>query len=198
MTKPLWPELVVDVARLLRRDNIAELKRRPTDRPEGITVNETVIAAGLEVSTAEIPEQSEVQIHAELRPTMRGIDAAMQISSRWEGECRRCLDVVSEEISLNSTVSFLPDIDSHGQVSADEADAYPIVADRIDLGVVLREELMLSLPLSPLCGDECTGADPERFPTLAGKTDSEGGDDDDDDGIDPRWAGLSALTFDED
>lgn len=198
MTKPLWPELVVDVARLLRRDNIAELKRRPTDRPEGLTVDETVIAEGLEVSTAGIPDKSEVHIHAELRPTMSGVDAAIQVKSSWEGECRRCLDVVSQDIAIDKTVSFLPEADIDGPISADAADAYAIAHDRVDLGEVLREELMLSLPLSPLCSDDCIGADPERFISGDDVDDSETGDDDDDDGIDPRWAGLSALTFDED
>lgn len=196
MTKPLWPELVVDVARLLRRDNIAELKRRPTDRPEGITVDETVIAEGLEVSTAGIPDKSEVHIHAELRPTMSGVDAAIQVKSSWEGECRRCLDVVSQDIAIDKTVSFLPEADIDGPISADAADAYAITHDRVDLGDVLREELMLSLPLSPLCSEDCIGADPDRF--ISGDDVDGSETDDDDDGIDPRWAGLSALTFDED
>ena len=57
MTKPAnarWPELVIDVGRLIRRDNLADLKRRPADRPQAIEVAETVQASGLTVSTAAV------------------------------------------------------------------------------------------------------------------------------------------------
>ena len=52
---------------------------------------------------------------------------------------------------------------------------------------------MLSLPLSPLCEENCVGADPERFPTIV-----EDEALDEDIAIDPRWSVLSELTFDED
>ena len=65
----------------------------------------------------------------------------------------------------------------------------------IDIGEVVREELMLALPLTPLCRDDCKGVEPERFITE---------DDEPEDeepaapAIDPRWAALSDLKFDED
>ena len=59
---------------------------------------------------------------------------------------------------------------------------------------------MLALPLSPLCTNGCVGADPERFPTSPedAVSEAEDGDEDGDPPIDPRWAALSELTFDED
>jgi len=195
VTKARWPELLIDVGRLLRRDSLAELKRRPAERSEDFTVDETVIAVGLTTSTAEVPDEAEVHVNAELRPTMRGVQASIRATSRWEAECRRCLKIVGEPIEIDTTVSFLSELDLDRAMDGDDADAYPIAGERVDLGEVIREELMLSLPLSPLCSDGCEGADPERFPTAnGGLIEPEG---DEDDGIDPRWAGLSALTFDE-
>ena len=195
MTKALWPQLVVDVGRLLRRDNIAELKRRPPDRAEESAVDKTVSAVGLGVSTARIPDDTDVHVTVELRPTMRGVEASLRASSRWEGECRRCLDIVTESIEIDTTASFLADLDEDGPVDSSDIDAYPINDERIDLGEVLREELMLALPLSPLCEQSCEGADPDRFPTNQELSDDE--TDGDGEQVDPRWAGLSALTFDE-
>ena len=200
MTKPAnarWPELVIDVGRLIRRDNLADLKRRPADRPQAIEVAETVQASGLTVSTAGVPDGSDVVVSASLRPTMRGIEARVRATSSWEGECRRCLDPVVSPIEIDIMIPFLSDFDPDGEVSADDAEAYPIKDNRVDLGEALREELMLALPLSPLCEEECTGADPDRFPTSKEDEGAESGEDDGEPEIDPRWAGLSALTFDE-
>lgn len=195
MTEAIWPELLIDVGHLLRRDNIADLKRRSIDGSDVVAVDATVIANGLAVTTAGIPEQSEVRVQAELRATMRGVEASIRASSRWEGECRRCLEMVSAPIEIVTTASFLPNVEHADGSGSTDADAYPISNDRADLGEVLREELFLALPLSPLCSEDCAGADPERFPTSGESPSVSEGDEEPD--IDPRWAALSALTFDE-
>ena len=195
MTAPSWPELVIDVGHLLRRDNIADLKRRSIDGSDVVALDVVVAAEGLNVSTAGIPDGSEVAVQAELRSTMRGVEASIKATSRWEGECRRCLETVSAPVEIDTAASFLPDIEGAEELSETDAEAYPISNERVDLGEVLREELFLALPLSPLCADDCRGADPERFPT-GGWAGSEG-DDDEEREIDPRWAALSALSIDE-
>lgn len=196
MTDSSWTSLRIDVGRLLRRDNLAALKRRPSEQGDSIHLAETVTATGLSVSTASVPDGQKVDVGAELRSNLRGVDAHVSITSRWEGECRRCLETVSDEIDIETDISFLPDIEAHEVVEGDDGEAYPIDGDWVDLGEVVREELMLALPLSPLCSDDCEGADPERFPTIG--DDSSSTPEDDEKPIDPRWAGLSALTFDED
>ena len=54
MTQASWPELLIDVGRLLRRDNIADLKRRSLDGADVITVDKTVVPDGLAITTARI------------------------------------------------------------------------------------------------------------------------------------------------
>ena len=58
----------------------------------------------------------------------------------------------------------------------------------------MRELALLSLPLAPLCREDCVGPDIDRFPTGPA-------DDPDEDTAepprDPRWAALDALTFDD-
>ncbi len=189
-----WPELRIDVARLRQRDNLADLKKRPhgdSTRP----LKAEVTANGLSITTARIPDDSTVTVDGVVDTAMAGIEVRATISSSWEGECRRCLELVVEPLEIELTASFLPNLSDD-----DDAEAYPIEGDVIDVGEVVREELMLALPLSPLCQDGCTGADPDRFPTSADDDESESGDDEDDGEapIDPRWAALSELRFDED
>lgn len=190
-----WPELRIDVARLRQRDNLADLKKRPhgdSTRP----IRAEVVAQGLSITTARIPDDSLVKVDGVVDTAMAGIEVRATVMSSWEGECRRCLEIVTEPLEIDITASFLPNLSDD-----DDAEAYPIDADVIDVGEVVREELMLALPLSPLCQDGCVGADPDRFPTSAEADASTASDDDDDDGeppIDPRWAALSELRFDED
>lgn len=192
-TQGPWPELRIDVGRLRQRSDLAELKRRGASDATRV-VEVEVEAVGLEITTSRIPENSAVRVDGLIDSAMDGIEFRGVVTSSWEGECRRCLEVVSEPLNIELNVSFLPDLSAE-----EDAEAYPMSGDYIDLGEVVREELMLSLPLSPLCKDGCSGADPERYlaTTETGDGNAEGDDEEGDPPIDPRWAGLSALTFDE-
>ena len=74
-----------------------------------------------------------------------------------------------------------------------EGETWPLGDDQIDLTPVVRELALLSLPLVPLCRDDCEGPDVERFPTGP----AEEPDEDAPPARDERWAALDALTFDE-
>lgn len=183
-----WSLLRINVSRLGQRDNLAELKRRPHG-DSTTPIRASVVASGLSITTSGIPEGSIVEIDGAVEPTLTGIDVRLHVSSSWEGECRRCLDMVTEPIELDLVVPFVP-----AHEASDNADAYPIDDDWIDVGEVVREELMLALPLSPLCKDDCSGVDSDRFPNVLPDEEVV---DVDASGIDPRWAALSELTFDE-
>jgi len=148
----------------------------------------------LAITTARVPDGQPVRVRAEVTASLNGIDAALQVTAAWEGECRRCLEPVSDDIAVDIHVVFLAEADLGSE--PDDVEAYPLDGDWIDLGEAVREELMLALPLSPLCGESCVGADPERFPTA--EHGSSEGEDPGEKPIDPRWVALSALTFDED
>jgi uncharacterized metal-binding protein YceD (DUF177 family) len=55
---------------------------------------------------------------------------------------------------------------------------------------VLAQALVLELPLAPLCGPDCQGPDPERFPAQVATDDVDA-----EPPRDPRWAALDALRF---
>jgi len=183
-----WSALRVNVARLRQRQNLAELKRRSTN-DTSIPIEASVIAKDLSITTSRVPDGSEIVVNGSADTTLSGIEVRASVSASWEGECRRCLDLVSQPISLEIVVPFVPEA-----LAGEDADAYPIVGDVVDVGEVVREELMLELPLTPLCRDDCEGADPDRFPTTPVPESS----DDPEPSVDPRWAALSELSFDED
>ena len=185
-----WPELLISLGGLGRRDNLADLKRRSTESSR-IAFDETVRATDLWITTSRIPDGAEVHVGGVLEPGISGIELRATVSSVWEGECRRCLELVTEPLEIDLVATFLPDSSANG-----DADAYPFDGETVDIAVVVREELMLALPLTPLCGDDCEGADPERFSAAA--TSEMETPEPDEGTIDPRWAALSQLSFDED
>jgi uncharacterized protein len=62
--------------------------------------------------------------------------------------------------------------------------------DLIDFEPVVRDAVVLSLPLSPLCRDDCPGLCSVCGERLAGA----GPDHRHDDAVDPRWAALRSKT----
>lgn len=142
---------------------------------------------GLAITTAAVPVDAEIGIDLLLETMLPGLVASGTITVPWEGDCRRCLGPVRSETVVEVREIFDP--------KPIEGETYPLGEDLVDLEPMVRDAVLLALPLAPLCGPECQGPAPDLFPTgLPDGTDSTGGDDEPP--ADPRWAALSDLNFD--
>lgn len=124
----------------------------------------------------------------------RGVSVTGNLHVPWEADCRRCLEPVVGESQ--------PFVDEVFQVNAPEnSDIIDFDGDTVELDDVLRETAMASLPLSPLCGPDCLGPDPERFPPGVNGLDPNEIDEmavEASNGAvlaDPRWAVLDQLDL---
>ncbi len=72
------------------------------------------------------------------------------LSARVTHSCHRCLDAWEETIDLHVTQLYIDKGDG------DDTD-YAIDGWNIDLEPMLRDEVLLALPLAPTCGDDCRG-----------------------------------------
>lgn len=144
---------------------------------------------GLAVTDAAVPDDANVVAELDLELLVDGhLTAAGTLRAPWEGACRRCLQPVAGELAIEVQEVFEPH-------PADDADTYPLGADRVDLEPMIRDAVLLALPLAPLCRDDCPGPDPDEHPvTVEGDDDALG--DDDGPPADPRWAALGELRFD--
>ena len=160
---------------------IAEQRRTP-GRVRPIAVSGPM--AGLALSDAEVPEGAEVSAELGLEILVDGhLTAAGTIRAPWEGRCRRCLQPVTGQLEVRVSEVFEPN-------PAEDAETYPLGADRVDLEPMLRDAVLLALPLAPLCRDDCPGPDPDEHPvSLPGEASSAAD-------VDPRWAALGELRFD--
>lgn len=165
---------------------VAELRRRPgTQRP--VTVS--VALPDLAITSARVPDDVEVVLDAVLEAIEGAVTVTGRLSVPWTAECRRCLDPVvgTEEVDLSEVFEARPT----------PGETYPIQGDDIDLEPVVRDAVLLHLPLAPLCGDDCRGPAPEAFPAVPAEvadaeTAAEGGEAP----RDPRWAALDVLRDD--
>lgn len=106
--------------------------------------------------------------------------------------CARCL--VPFEVPIHADLSVLyapasrvktPDGDGEGEYefSAEEADTLPFDGETVALDDLVRDELLLEIPMIPLCSESCPGISPAPGEGSAGAGLEEKG-------IDPRLAPL--------
>jgi uncharacterized protein len=85
----------------------------------------------------------------ELAPVAGGISVMGEISARVEHRCYRCLTEWQEDVDR--------DVAQFITVAGDEDDDYRLEGDTYDFESMIRDELMLSLPIAPLCRSDCEG-----------------------------------------
>jgi uncharacterized protein len=125
--------------------NVADLLSR-----DGSSRTETVEAPvewALELTRIrpDPPLRAELTLH----PVTNGIAVTGTVEFTTEDSCTRCLRSTLTERSV--TVGALFDR------SGDEEETYALVGHEIDVEQLLRDETLLSLPIAPLCGDDCPG-----------------------------------------
>jgi uncharacterized protein len=154
---------------------VSELLRRPGTQREFEVVAEL---DGLRISTAVVPEGAEVRGRFTIEAmTDRAVTVKGDVTAPWTGECRRCLRQI--DCSLTARVEEI--FETHPI----EGETYPLVSEHVNLEPLVRDAVLLALPLAPLCEDTCQGPEPEGHPIGSG--DEQGGD--------PRWAALRELKF---
>jgi uncharacterized protein len=125
------------------------------------------------------------------------VDAALRAESVVEGilvtgragaavtfECSRCLTEFPSEIGVELCELFA----GPGHEPQPEEDFYEVKGAEIDLEPMLRDALVLSLPLNPVCSLDCKG-----YCAGCGQNLNEGECTCAPDDVDPRWAGLADL-----
>jgi uncharacterized protein len=162
--------------------SITTLKRSP-----GVRRRETRTGRVGELSVvgSVVPADAVALAEATLDSVHGGIEVSADVSAPWKGECRRCLQPVSGELHTHVRELYRPHV--RGDDDEDE-ETYPLKGEVIDLQPLVRDALLLELPLAPLCSDDCRGLCP------ACGADLNAGDC----GCparlaDPRWAALDAL-----
>jgi uncharacterized metal-binding protein YceD (DUF177 family) len=131
---------------------------------EGVEVRVAVTEAWLK---AECPD-------IELRPSPEGVHLTGRIDRTGEEyllrgalkgsvvtTCARCLEPANLALDVPVTVTYAESANPTGDdEDADDQDILPIVDNVIDVGSEIRDELLMALPMRPLCREDCAGICP--------------------------------------
>ncbi|GAA2631896.1 DUF177 domain-containing protein [Streptomyces axinellae] len=150
----------------------------------------------LGVEFIRVPDGAKIELDLRLESVMEGVLVTGTARAPLTGECVRCLEPLQQEVEADFQEMFTyPDADERGRPSAepdgdeDEEDTLFLEGDLFDLEPVLRDAVVLALPLQPVCQEGCPGLCPECGARLA---------DDPDHGheeaVDIRWAALQGLA----
>jgi uncharacterized protein len=159
------------------RIDVADLLTHPGARRP---VHVEVALDDLGTPVARIVEPVRLALVLERVPD--GIVARGELHAVWDGECSTCL----RDVSANITVGVAELYEPHPL----DGDTYPIDGHELDLEQLVRDALVLELPLAPACErDDCAPVEGGRV--LVGADDRA----DDEHPGDPRWAALSELDL---
>lgn len=156
--------------------NVIELLRRPGTTKD---VDVSVAAADFDFGDERIVDEP-LHVVLHLESLSNGIAVTGRASGRWKSECRRCLAPLSEQTEVALQELY--------QTTIEDPDAWQITGDQIDLLPMVRENVLLSVPLGPLCRPDCPG-----FCQVCGKDLSEGPCGCDRTERDQRWSVLDTL-----
>lgn len=129
--------------------DVSELLHKPgSSKP--IRLEEEV--SGLSVDLAHVAGPARIDLLAE--SIVEGVLVSGAVSGTVGQECRRCLTQTSDSYSVPVEELFVT-----GPVTED--DAYPVTGEHIDLEPMVRDAVILGLPLNPLCRPDCKGLCPQ-------------------------------------
>jgi uncharacterized protein len=156
------------------------------------------LACDFDSSTCQLPKEFGTLIgDAHLEARIRKVEEEIALEARLKAEiempCSRCLKEHLQQLDEHFEVMYLPEPeeqDSGDELELDETDLNVefYTDEMIDLAELVREQLLILLPLKPLCREDCAGLCPS-----CGQDLNEGTCACPKDAIDPRFAILGKL-----
>ncbi|HEX8002207.1 MAG TPA: DUF177 domain-containing protein [Mycobacteriales bacterium] len=138
----------------------------------------------LGVAMIGIPPGSRLDLRLRLEAVMEGVLVSGTVSGPLVGECGRCLDPVTSSVEVD-----LQELYAYPESDATEDEASRLEGDFLDLEPALRDAVVLALPLTPLCREDCGG-----LCAVCGARRDDVDCGHDETPVDPRWAALNDLA----
>lgn len=156
------------------------------DIPKGHTVIEQNVTM-TEEQIKDCGFTDEVVCHAEIDRIQFQIYIHMSYTCHVKQECSRCLKELESLVKGDFTI-VLQDKNTLGKIEDDDADAFDYYFSErdteIDIRQSLYEDVMVNVPIKPLCKPDCQGVSAYKEKSSDSKTEGE---------IDPRWEALKKI-----
>jgi uncharacterized metal-binding protein YceD (DUF177 family) len=162
--------------------DLRELGRRAGSMQE---IDRTLPAPdGWKVELIGVPVGASVHLHLRLESVMEGVLVTGEVDAPLTGSCARCLEPLEDtlELDLQELYAYAG---STTEATSEEDEVRRVEGDFLDLEPMVRDAVVLALPLAPVCDENCAGLCVdcgERLDDLPPDHTHEV--------LDPRWAGL--------
>jgi uncharacterized protein len=133
---------------------------------------------------ARVPAEDPVRIEVLMESVVEGIVVSGPLTGRIAFRCARCLRDFSQDFRYEVEELF-------ASGAAADRDEYAIAEGHIDLEPMVRDAVVLSMPFSPLCREDCLGLC-ERCGGDRNLGECRCGPE-----VDPRWAPLGELRLED-
>lgn len=140
---------------------------------------------GWGVEMIGVPEGAPVELRLRLESVMEGVLVTGEVDVPVTGQCARCLEPIEDTLSLDVQELYAYE-GSTTEATSEEDEVRRIDGDFLDLAPLVRDTVVLTLPLSPTCTPDCSGLCVDcglRLDDLPADHSHEV--------LDPRWAGLA-------
>ena len=154
----------------------------------------------LRLELIEVPAGADVALEVRFEAVSEGVLATGTAIASLAGECARCLTPLTSSVTVGFQELYLyaegrhdkhEKYDKHDeQEEQDDEGLYHLDGDLLDLEPAFRDAVVLALPMSPLCREDCPGLCAECGVPLA----DAGSGHRHDAAVDPRWAALQQLS----
>ena len=169
--------LVVDTTTLPRQPGATRALKRVVPAP-----------ADLGVELISVPKGSDLELDLSLTSVSEGVYINGDVRGTLSGECGRCLNEISDPFDVHIAELYAY-ADSTTEETTDEDEVGRMQGDLLDLEPAVRDAVVLTLPVSPLCRPDCPGLCPECGVRLDDLPADHSHED-----VDPRWAALRNLS----
>jgi uncharacterized protein len=163
--------------------DLRELGRRAGSLKE---LDRTIPApANWRVELIGVPAGAEVHLALRLESVMEGVLVSGTVTAPLAGSCARCLEPVEDTLELDVQELYAY-AGSTTEATSEADEVRRVDGDFLDLEPMLRDVVVLSLPLAPVCSEDCSGLCVDcgqRLDDLPPDHSHEV--------LDPRWAGLA-------
>lgn len=109
----------------------------------------------LKVGSSYVGRNTEIEVSGIAEAVHGGILVSGHIVTSWGGECRRCLEEASGRIEVSVRELFERQDKDPGP--SFDTDTYRYVGEVLDLREMVKDQVLLELPIAPLCKTECRG-----------------------------------------
>ena len=163
----------------------------------------------LRLELIEVPAGADVALEVRFEAVSEGVLATGTAIAPLAGECARCLTPLTSSVTVGFQELYLYAEGRHDkhekyekyekhdkhekydeQEEQDAEGLYHLDGDLLDLEPAFRDAVVLALPMSPLCREDCPGLCAECGVSLA----DAGPGHRHDAAVDPRWAALQQLS----